>query len=191
VRWLAADRIRRKSGELQVRVDRTVAVPGESVAVRIPFPASRPNADITLKHALPGQAPAPVALIRDEVTRTWHAEVPLNTEGEWIFTARMPRPGLDPLFARALVNVVPDAREHASTAANRDLMAELARIGRGRLLVDDPEAWSVEVDRLGSRIIEYGRRALWDRWWVMGLLLVLLTTEWGLRRRWIDASGAR
>lgn len=185
VRWLAADRIRRKSGELRVQVDRGVATPGEPVEVRIPFPPSRPNVPVTLKRGLPGEESTPVELIRDEVTRTWHAEVPMETEGEWVFTARMPRPGLDPLFARALVHVVPDTREYASTAANRDLMAELARIGRGRLLEDDPGAWSVEVDRLGSRIIEYGRRAVWDRWWVLALLLALLTAEWGLRRRWI------
>jgi hypothetical protein len=40
----------------------------------------------------------------------------------------------------------------------------------------------LEGDRPGSRIIEYGRRAAWDRWWLMGLLLALLTVEWGLRR---------
>ena len=158
VRWLAADRIRRKSGELRVNLDRSVATPGETVELRIPFPPSRPDATVTLKLGLPGEEPAPVGLIRDEVTRTWHAEVPMQTEGEWIFTARASRPGLDPLFARALVNVIPDSREHDSTAANRDLMAELARIGGGQLLEGDPGAWSVEVDRLGSRIIEYGRR---------------------------------
>ncbi|MDH3584330.1 MAG: hypothetical protein OER86_08960, partial [Phycisphaerae bacterium] len=65
------------------------------------------------------------------------------------------------------------------------LMAELAQIGGGRLLGDDPSAWSVEVDRRGSRILEYSRRAVWNRWWVMALLLALLTAEWGLRRRWI------
>ena len=185
VRWLAADRIRRKSGELRVNLSRSVATPGEPVEVRIPFPPSSPDATVTLKRGLPGEETAPVELIRDEVTRTWHAEVPIETEGEWIFAARMPRPGLDPLFARALVNVVPDTREYASTAANCDLMAELARIGGGRMLEDDPDAWSVEIDRRGSRIIEYGRRAVWDRWWVMALLLGLLTAEWSLRRRWI------
>jgi len=185
VRWLAADRIRRKSGELRVNLDRGVATPGEPVEVWIPFPPSHPDAPVTLKRGLPGAEAAPLELIRDEVTRTWHAEVPMETEGEWIFTARIARPGLDPLFARALVNVVPDNPEYASTAANRDLMAELARIGRGRLLEDDPKAWSVEVDPLGSRIIEYGRKSVWDRWCVMGLLLALATVEWALRRRWI------
>ena len=185
VRWLAADRIRRKSGELRVKLDRSTAVPGETVEVRIPFPPSTPDAPITLKRGVPGKDATPVELIRDEVTRTWHAAVPMATEGEWIFTARMPRAGLDPLFARALVNVVPDTREYQSTAANHNLMAELAQIGGGRLLGDDPSAWSVEVDRRGSRILEYSRRAVWNRWWVMALLLALLTAEWGLRRRWI------
>ena len=145
---------------------------------------------MTLKRGLPGEEAAPVKLIRDEVTRTWHAEVPLETQGEWIFTAGLPRPGLDPLFAYALVNVVPDTREYASTAANRDLMTELAQLGGGRLLENDPKTWSVKVDPRGSRIIEYGRRAVWDRWWVMALLLALLTLEWGLRRRWIGGGVA-
>ncbi|MCX6874387.1 MAG: glutamine amidotransferase [Verrucomicrobia bacterium] len=190
VRWLAADRIRRKSGELKVHLDHSVAVPGESVDVRIPFPPTYPDAAITLRQGLPGEEAAPVELIRDEVTRTWHAEVPMKTQGEWIFTAGLPRPGLDPLFAHALVNVVPDTREYASTAANRDLMAELAQLGGGRLLEHDPKTWSVKVDPRGSRIIEYGRRAVWDRWWMMALLLALLTVEWGLRRRWIGGGVA-
>jgi len=64
-------------------------------------------------------------------------------------------------------------------------MAELAELGGGRLLDYDPKAWSVKVDPRGSRIIEYGWRAIWDRWWMMVLLLGLLTVAWGLRRRWI------
>lgn len=190
VRWLAADRIRRKSGELKLQLDRNVAVPGESVEVRIPFSPTYPNAVVTLKRGLPGQEAVSVDLIRDEVTRTWHAEVPLTSAGEWIFTAGLPRTGLDPLFAYALANVVPDTRELSSTAANRDLMVELAQLGGGRLLENDPKTWAVKVDPRGSRIIEYGRRAIWDRWWVMALLLALLTAEWALRRRWIGGGVA-
>ena len=188
VRWLAADRIRRKSGELKLQVDRSVAVPGESVVVRIPFPPDYPGATVSLKRELPGEKATPVALLRDEVTRTWHAEVLMETAGEWIFTAGLPRPGLDPLFVSALVNVVPDTREYASTAAQRDLLAELAQIGGGQLLENDPKTWSVKLDPRGSRIIEYGQRAVWDRWWVLALLLTLLTLEWGLRRRWIGGG---
>lgn len=190
VRWLAADRIRRKSGELKLNLDRNVAVPGESVDVRIPFPSTYPNAVATLKLGLPGEQAAPVELIRDDVGRSWHAQVPLKDRGEWIFTASLPRTGLDPLFSHALVNVVPDTREFASTAANRELMAELARLGGGRLLEGDPESWTIAIDPRGSRIIEYGRTAVWDRWWVMALLLFLLTLEWGLRRRWIGGGVA-
>jgi uncharacterized membrane protein len=188
IRWLAADRIRRKSGELKVLLDRNVAVPGESIDIRIPFPPNYPNAAITLRRGLPGADASPVALVRDEVTRTWHADVPMETEGNWIFTIGMPRPGLDPLFTHALVNVVPNTRELASTAANRDLMAELAQLGGGRLLENDPKTWSMEIDPRGSRIVEYGRIAVWDRWWVMGILLVLLAIEWNLRRRWIGVA---
>ncbi len=185
IRWQAADRIRRKSLENKLTLDRNYAEPGESVDVRIPFPPTYPNAVAILKVELPGEAGVPVDLIRDDVSRSWHAQVPLETQGEWIFAASLPRTGLDPLFSRALVNVVPNTRESSSTSANRELMDELARLGGGCLLEGDPKNWQIAVDPRGSRIIEYGRRAVWDRWWVMALLLVLLTLEWGLRRRWI------
>jgi uncharacterized membrane protein len=183
VRWLAADRIRRKSGDLSVQLDRQTAVPGQAVAVRIPFPLSDPDAEVTLE-----LGEAPIELQRDELSRSLHAEIPLPADGEWVFTARMPRPGLDPLFAHALVHVLPDNREQQSTAANAALMAELAGIGGGHVLTDDLATWSLEVDREGSRIIEYGRRAAWDRLWVLALLIALLTIEWGLRRRWIGVA---
>ena len=190
VRWLAADRIRRKSGELKLALDRNVAVPGQTVDVRIPFPPTYPNAVVSLKVGLPDAETAPVELVRDEVSRSWHARVPIKEQGEWIFSASLPRPGLDPVFSHALVHAVPDAREFASTAANRGLMEELAALGGGRLLEGDPATWSVALDPGGSRIIEYGRRAIWDRWWVLGLFLVLLTLEWGLRRRWISGGAS-
>jgi hypothetical protein len=122
------------------------------------------------------------------VTRTWHASVALQDQGEWTFTASLPRTGLDPVFSYALVNVTPDTREFASTAANRGLMTELAQLGGGKLLEGEPGSWSIAVDPSGSRIIEYGRRAIWDRWWVMALMVLLLTMEWGLRRRWIGGG---
>ena len=188
IRWLAAERIRRKSGDLRLEVSADVAVPGETIRVRIPFPQSDPNAAVTLSKALPGGEPSTVPLIRDELTRTWIAESPATDEGRWIYTARMEQPELDPLFARALVNVVPNKREQESTAANRSLMEELAKLGGGRLLGDDPAKWSIKVDPLGSRIVEYGQRSIWDRWWVIGVLIALITLEWAMRRLWIGVG---
>lgn len=188
VRWLAADRIRRKSGELKVDVSKHLAVPGESVDVRIPFPPDYPDAVVTLKRGLPGAKTSPVTLMRDELSRTWHAEVPMETVGEWIFTASLPRTGLDPVFVSTLVNVVPDTRELDSSAANRALMEELAQLGGGRLLDSDSKSWSIAIDSRGSRIIEFGQRAIWDRWWVLVILLALLTLEWSLRRKWIGVN---
>ncbi|MFK7852022.1 MAG: glutamine amidotransferase [Akkermansiaceae bacterium] len=188
IRWLAAERIRRKSGDLRLDVSGNVAVPGEFIRVRIPFPQSDPNAPVTLSKALPGGEASPVSLIRDELTRTWIAQPPAKEEGKWIYTARMERLGLDPLFSRALVNVVSDKREQESTAANRELMEEIAELGGGRLLGDDSEKWFIKVDPLGSRIVEYGQRSVWDRWWVICLLIALITAEWAMRRRWIGVG---
>lgn len=185
VRWLAADRIARKNRELQIDVGSGLAVPGEPVDVRIPFPPGNPGAAVSLSMSLAEGEPEPVDLIRNEIRGVWQARVKMPSEGEWVFRARMARAGLDPLFIRALVNVVPDRRETASTAANTDLMSALANIGGGRTLGDDPAGWNLAVDSRGSRIIEFGSRSLWDRWWVIALLLALLTLEWGMRRGWL------
>ena len=188
VRWLAADRIRRKGGELRMQLDRNEATIGQTLAVKVPFPPSYPDAEISLHQKLQDGEPMPVELVRDEVGRAWNTSIPLETEGEWTFTARLPRPGLDPVFTHALVNVVPDNRELSSTAANQKLMADMAQAGGGELLQGDPKDWKLNLDPQGSRIIEYGRNALWDRWWVMAGLLAILFLEWSLRRRWILAS---
>ncbi len=188
VRWLAADRIRRKSGELRIELDQNTAIPGETVNVSIPYPESNPEAAITLGMGLPDTEPEPVELTRNEVTRSWKARLKMPSEGEWILTARMPQKELDPLFTRALINVIPDQRELDSTSANQKLMSQLAAIGGAQALSNNPAAWDIQVDSRGSRIIEFGNHALWDRWWVIGLLLVLLTLEWGLRRRWIGGA---
>ena len=188
IRWLAAERIRRKSGELKLQVNSGVAVPGDSIQIRIPFPQSDPNAPVTLTKASPGGDPSPVELIRDELTRTWIAQSPAKDEGEWIYTTRMEQSKLDPLFAHALVHVIPDKREQESTSANRELMEELATLGGGRLLGNDPAKWFIKVDPSGSRIVEYGQRSLWDRWWVIALLIALITAEWAMRRRWIGVG---
>lgn len=185
IRWLAADRIQRKSGELQILLERRVSVPGRPIEIRIPFPLSDPNALITLQGERSDSDPVPVDLVRDEVTRAWRGTTTLDRPGEWIFTARMPRKDLDPLFARALLEVTSDTRELNSTAANQELMKELAEIGDGEVLQGNVQDWTFDVNTTGSRIIEYGRQALWDRWWSWGLLLLLVTIEWGLRRRWI------
>ncbi len=190
VRWLAADRIRRKGGEIRMHLDRTVTTPGESVNIRIPFPATYPNAEISINQKQVGLDPIPVDLTRDEVSRSWHARVQFKTEGESIFTAKLPRPGLDPVFTSVLIQVVPDNREMSSTAANLSLMKELARKGGGKLLGEDPQKWSLPIDADGSRIIEYGRQAVWDKWWVMAGILAILFLEWSLRRRWILSSPA-
>jgi uncharacterized membrane protein len=190
VRWLAADRIRRKGGELRLQVDQNVTTTGESLNLQIPFPPTYPDAEISLNRKLDGAASIQVELARDEVGRSWNARVQFLQEGEWIFTAKLPRPGLDPVFTYALVNVVPDTRELSSTAANLALMRELAQIGGGQLLGEDPQSWSIQIDPKGSRIIEYGRKAIWDRWWLMAGILTLLFLEWTLRRRWFLSSPA-
>src|SRR5262249_17518984 len=76
-------------------------------------------------------------------------------------------------------------REMADLRAKPDLMENLSRISGG-------ESFSLN-SKSGSEIsaifgtpppadIEYRRTPLWDKWWGLSLLVLLLTLEWSVRR---------
>jgi hypothetical protein len=72
----------------------------------------------------------------------------------------------------------------ADLRSKPDLMGELARISGGKML--ELSKNSPEVAQAFSTPppsdIEYRHNPLWDKWWCLGLVLLLLTVEWSVRR---------
>ncbi len=70
--------------------------------------------------------------------------------------------------------------------ARSDLMARIAETSGGAVLDNtNPEAFADKFQEhlIRSRPPQYRRVAMWDRWWVMGAILLLWTTTWIVRRR--------
>jgi hypothetical protein len=73
----------------------------------------------------------------------------------------------------------------ADLRAKPDLMANLARISDGKALTLSDTANASVAALLGNPApvtLEYKHTPLWDRGWWLGVILLLLTVEWGVRR---------
>ena len=90
----------------------------------------------------------------------------------------------DLAFAKSMVNVTEDRREHATTMANPDLMERLADTTNAGTLNDDfSQALAVALGDLGTEFVTYKQMSVWDRMPIMLALIGLLGTEWFLRRK--------
>jgi hypothetical protein len=75
--------------------------------------------------------------------------------------------------------------ELADAAVRADVMAEIAQVTGGRAF-PLPRAGLPELPLLEPPVVEVGRskdEALWDRWYYLVAVAVLLGAEWLLRRR--------
>jgi hypothetical protein len=73
----------------------------------------------------------------------------------------------------------------ADLRARPELMASLARLSGGKSLSFAKSTGSDISSLFGTpppETVETRRSPVWDRWWWLGLILLLLTTEWVTRR---------
>ena len=75
------------------------------------------------------------------------------------------------------------AIELAETTLNLPLLENIARLSGGRILEDGDDNLASLFLSGGETREELRETTLWDRWPLMLLLAILLTTEWVLRRR--------
>ena len=76
--------------------------------------------------------------------------------------------------------------EKLEVDARSDLMKRIAESSGGAVLENtNPEEFSIKFQEhlARSRPPQFRRVAMWDRWWVMGAILLLWATTWIVRRR--------
>jgi uncharacterized membrane protein len=81
--------------------------------------------------------------------------------------------------------VAPVGAEMLQPAPRPDLLRAIAEATRGKLI--DAGDKLVELPWRDPERVEVGQRLskpLWDRWWVLGVLCLVVGLEWTLRRRW-------
>jgi len=95
-------------------------------------------------------------------------------------------PAGDPTKMRAKFKVLPpDSAEMVELSPNWPLMEEIAAKSGGQVYT--PETADELIEKLESRSVTRETREvnrLWQSWWTLILFLVLITTEWGMRK-WV------
>jgi hypothetical protein len=83
------------------------------------------------------------------------------------------------------VEVVSASIEKKELSANPDLMRSLAEATGGATIKPEDVARMPEIVRHweAARLIAHRQQPFWDRWWLLGGVLVLLGLEWWVRRK--------
>ena len=190
VRWLAADRIARKGGQATIEVPREAVTPGEPVDIRLAAlsTADLPGLEVSVREDTGDPQLLPVQW--NGATRHWQGSYIPKQAGEVMIEARYKNPEGKPVTTLAGFMVRAEGDEAVAVAARPDLMAELARETGGRLL--DENSVAKVLGDLSSRSVDVTwKRAVpvWDRWWILVPLLLVIVAEWLLRRRREPALG--
>jgi hypothetical protein len=188
VRWLAAGRIGKTNNPVVLELAESYCSMGEKVAANITVRgndlAPLATADVTLCLSTTGQTNVFVKAAYDRVGQFYQADLGPSRDGTFTVTATANLSGKKLGEDRQLLVCESGDREMADLRANPNLMGELARISGGTTF--DLSDKSPQLSRVvGAPLpvnVEYRHTPLWDKWWWLSAILVLLTIEWSVRR---------
>ncbi len=183
IRWLAADRIARKTGGLVIEASFAQSVPDETVRIRIPAESPTSFAGLNISATLPDGETKMLTLQWSGSQRAWLGEIVPSSIGEWIITAEYRNSEGTPVATRIGVSVSEDTNEAVAVAANPKLMQDLANGTVGQMI--DASQIGEVLDRIHARSLPLAVREwrpLWNHWWILLPLIALISFEWLLRR---------
>ena len=190
VRYLADARRQSTSSRGTIVLDRDVVSAGADVRVEARvldeqfLPVTQPEVDMTLES--PDGMSRRVALSAIPGRAGWYAgRVAVESEGVARLRISLPGVGDDDALTQYVRVQRPDL-EMRSVRLRADELRDLAESTGGRFVrIEDAADLPDWIESAAQTRTERGpRRDLWDRWWVMLLLVFLLGTEWALRRRY-------
>lgn len=189
IRWLAADRIARKGGQLSIETSTAQAAPGEAIRIHIPAESPTSLAGLALTATQPGGQAASLPLQWNGAQRCWEGEILATTEGNLTLQATCRNVEGTEITRLAGIHVRPDHNEAIAVATREPLMRELAEQTQGRL-IDVANAAAILGSIAERSIPVTWKRTIpvWDRWWILLPILLLITAEWLVRRRWEPLS---
>jgi len=183
IRWLAADRIARKNGELSIATTAGQAVPGEKITITIPAASPTALVGLALTVNQPDSPPSDLPLQWNGVQRRWEAEVPANKPGNITLKAVCLNAEGEEISRQAGIYIRPDPNESVALATREPLMRQLALDTGGQLM--DHSNFAVLLAEISNRAtpVTWKRTIpVWDRWWILLPLLLIITSEWLIRR---------
>jgi len=187
--WLAK-KDQTGDGNVWLRIDKRRFAPGERVEIFAGAndPTGEPLDDARFEAQLlgPDGTTTPVDLVREGARRLGSIR-DLKAPGDYIVevTARLEGQPLGSARARFLV--FEQDLELESPGADAATMQSLAAMTGGESLAPEllPELIERLLEQTEDLIVErQTKQTLWDGWWVLLLIVLLLGVEWWLRKRW-------
>ncbi len=186
VRWLVSQADFLPGREVTMKTDRTSYGPGEQVRLMVfsrgpkvthmpPIKIITPDGQTLQTNLTPGGGsgqPDFVGTFRPTAAGEHLATLPLSKSAAGTI--------LTPF------SVFPSREEDLITAADASLMAQIAAVGGGESL-SLPGLRALPQKLRDARAMLKTRtdsQPVWDQWWVLAVILGLLSLEWIFRRRW-------
>ena len=186
IRWLVSESDFLPGQNLSLRTDRTAYAPNETVNLLGYLRGTKPATPLTITITTPdGKTIAIRSAPADGKTADFAAAFHPTQPGEYL-AAVGPLPGSEKNApASTAFTVTPGQQEDANRAPNPNLMQQIAAAGGGDSLT--PASLPALPEKLHALEIAASQQkesvTAWDRGGILALLLVLLTLEWSLRRR--------
>jgi uncharacterized membrane protein len=189
VRWLAAGRISKTNNPIVLELAESYCSIGEKVAASVKVRGQDSgivdNADIAICLSTTGQTNVIVKAAYDRVSQSYQADLLPPRDGSFTVLATATLKGQKLGEDRQLLVCESGDREMSDLRAKPELLGNLARISGGKtfsLSDKSPAQLSTVFGTPPPVNLEYRHTPLWDRWWWLGLILLLLTVEWSVRR---------
>jgi hypothetical protein len=189
IRWLAAGRMVRTNNPVTLELAKSGCLPGERVAATIKVRDDQlktiDTAEVALVLSGAGRTNPPVKAVFNRVDQSYEAELVASQSGDFLVTALATSKGQKLGEDHQLLVCESGDRELVDLRARPELMSELARLSGGKSLTLATTPEPQVSDLFGTpppETVETRRRPLWDRWWWLGAILVLLSAEWAVRR---------
>lgn len=189
VRWLAAGRIGKTNNPVVLELAQSYCATGERVAANVKVRGSDlglvEDAQVALCLSTTGQTNVFVNAPFDRVSQSYEADLAPPRDGTYTVTATALQQGRKLGEDRQLLVCETIDREMADLRAKPDFMEDLARISGGKALSLSQTSGAQLASVLESPTpadIEYRHTPLWDKWWWLSAILLLLTVEWSIRR---------
>jgi uncharacterized membrane protein len=188
--WRQAARWLSQSTPDRVSISITESLePGDSAAATVDVhdASFAPVADaaVTVSMSVDGGAPRMLPVRRADGTGRFSSSFAPERDGVYRFHAEAARGPTVVGSADRAVYVGGSDREFADPRLNESFLRRLADESGGRYArASDASRVLLARDEFARRTTAQEHRDAWDRVWVFALLVLLLSGEWALRRRW-------
>jgi uncharacterized membrane protein len=174
--------------EIRLKTDKSSYTVGETPKIDVLKTSDRQKDD-TIKATMVTPGGRDVGLDVKTVSRdTLNSKPHIEENGIYTVKARIERKDNSvekDITAETVFIVEPPENEVKGPTTNETLLKLLADKtgGESITLRDDPERLGIESTPI-KKITGYKTEELWDKYWIFILLVLLLSSEWILRRKW-------